>query len=269
MNTFDIDLATVANNGGTIPEELTALQERSARYFDFPHHFTERFAQAVADDAPEDQILNLRALALIEQTANPIDQAAVTAAMQQEANRRIRALYTTVATANWDTLADRFNTAAAAFTKAHSTVPVTTDPATLINAPERSRKAWAEGQTQRATLDGLIEPLLAAARLAGHVAAGKTWAIGATVTATGIHRRRIWEAWDHENRWADLIELGATIHAPELDELAPYREPAPIETRMERGGIGWTPVQYDPEDNITTTALTTDDLANHLEPQEA
>lgn len=260
-DTFTRDLSIVLDHGGTAPEQLHAVQARSRHYSEFRHHFTALFADAVVNDAPEDEILHLRALALIEQTVTTVEQASVLNVMRLEVGRAVDVLYQPVALANWDTIAERFNTAAEAFTKAHRAVPVNTDPASLVTAPDRSRKAWAEGQTQRTLLDGLVEPLLAAARLAGRSAGGKTWAIGATTNAEGLHRRRVWKAWDEESRWSALVDLGATIHAPDLDDLEPYREPAPIETRMEPRGIGWVPVEYDPEDNIATSALPAEDVA--------
>ncbi|MEW1708004.1 hypothetical protein AB0230_12295 [Microbacterium sp. NPDC089190] len=263
-DTFARDLSTVLEHGGTIPPELTALQERGTKYTEYDHNFTGRYAEAVVNNAPEDEILNLRALALVEQTVTPVDQASVNQVMRAAVGRATDALYENVAEANWDTIAGQFNAAAEAFTKAHQTVAATTAPASLVTASDRIRKAWAEGQSQRAALDGLIGPLLAAARLAGTNATGKTWEIGATLDAGNLHRRRVWEAWDSENRWTALLDLNATIQAPELDNLTPYREPAPMENRLERGGIGFVNVEYDPEDNVPTDSLTAQAVENHL-----
>lgn len=249
-HTFDYDLRTVLEHGGSIPDELQRVKDRAAEYPKFGEHFTERLADAVASDATDDEILHLQNLALIEQAATPVDKASIANAIKAAADRAIEAQYADVAVENWDAIAERFNAAADAFTKAHHITPATTDPAALVTASERVRKAWAEGQTQRTTLDVLGNALISAARLAGnHDAAGSAWTIGATVNAEGLHRRRVWEAWEQDSRWTALLELGATIHAPELDELTRYREPAPVEIRQEQRGIGWANVEYDPEDN--------------------
>lgn len=263
-DTFTRDLSTVLRYGGAVPPELTALQERDAKYTEYEHDFTGRYADAVVNNAPDDEILNLRALALIEQTVTTVEQASVNQVMRAAIGRATDALYETVSEANWDTIAGSFNAAADAFTKAHQTVPATTAPASLVTASDRIRKAWAEGQSQRAALDGLIDALLAAARLAGLNAAGQTWAIGATVQAENLHRRRVWEAWESDDRWTALLNLGATIQAPELDDLSPYREPAPIENRMEPRGIGWATVEHDPEDNVTAPGLAPRDVEAQL-----
>lgn len=243
------DLATVIAHGGQVPAAYTQLTDRAESFTSDQRAFAQQFAEAVVADAEEDEILKLRALALIEMSASPVHHAELRRVLRENVDGVTDDLYATVAVDNWKTIAMSFNSAASALTKAHTVVSVSTNPANLVTASARVRKAWADGQTQATLLDGLVEPLLAAARLAGLDAAGKPWAIGATTHTDRVHRRRVWEAWDARNRWAALLDVGVRLQTPELDDLTPYREPAPIETRMQHDGIGFRPVQYDPEDH--------------------
>lgn len=263
-DTVASDLATVIAHGGQVPDEYFRLTSRAETFTLDRRAFTKRFADSVVTGADENEILQLRALALIEVSASPVHHAELRKVLREHVDRVTDDLYAGVAEDNWKTIADQFDSAATALTKAHTIVPATTNPANLVTASPNVRKAWAEGQTQSSVLDGLVEPLLAAARLAGLDAAGTPWGIGATVRTDGLHRRRVWEAWESGNRWTALLDLGATIQAPELYDLEPYREPAPIEIRLEQRGIGWANVEYDPEDNIPTSAFTAEAVENHL-----
>ncbi|MGP5598788.1 hypothetical protein ACTXOJ_07245, partial [Glutamicibacter arilaitensis] len=62
----------------------------------------------------------------------------------------------------------------------------------------------------------------------------------------------VWEAWNNTSgralQWRELWKLGATIEAPALNDIKPYREPKPMETRAERADYGVRQFEYDPED---------------------
>ena len=73
-----------------------------------------------------------------------------------------------------------------------------------------------------------------------------------TVDANGLHRRRVWEAFEETGgrtgRWGALRALGARIRAADLDSYEPYRKPKPMEVKQIRHGIGVRQILVDPED---------------------
>jgi hypothetical protein len=81
------------------------------------------------------------------------------------------------------------------------------------------------------------------------------------IDASGLHRRRVWEAWqangERTGRWGALAVLGAPIRACPLDEFEPYRTPKPlIRKQFPVGGPDskgiYRPVLIDPEDEDYT-----------------
>ena len=93
--------------------------------------------------------------------------------------------------------------------------------------------------------------LSAAASLAG-VPIDQEHLIALTVDTDGIHRRKVWSAWERTDgrtsRWGALIGIGAVLRAAALDGLQPYRRPRPMEVRQVRVGIGIRQEPFDPED---------------------
>ena len=104
-----------------------------------------------------------------------------------------------------------------------------------------------------------LRPLAAAAAsLAGTPGTEKgETLIALTVDTDGIHRRRVWEAWEigtgRTTRWGALVGIGATVRAAGLDHLEPYRQPRPMEVKQVRHGIGIRQVAFDPEDDELVT----------------
>lgn len=245
---FTTDVNTVREHGGTFTPEYDRLIDRR-NYEDRITSARNRFITAILDDADDDELTTWYALALAEESTTPVHQATIRNALTQATDPLLKAEIDKTATDNYEHIRDRFNTEAEAFVKAHGIVPATADPGDLALAPEKTRKAWVDGQARARILDDLTPVLLAAARLAGH--RGKTIdTLGYVMGAEGIHRRRVWEAWAGENHWTALVELGATIHAVTLDDYQPYTEPAPMETRIVRGDIGIRNEAYDPEDDL-------------------
>jgi len=95
----------------------------------------------------------------------------------------------------------------------------------------------------------------AAATLVGTPAAQKgETLIALTDDATGCHRRRVWEALAHHGRSHRTLgrtarRWRATLRAADLDGLAPYRLPRPMEVRQVRMGPGVQQLPHDPEDD--------------------
>lgn len=237
---------TILDAGGTVTDEYTRLEDRWAAFYNADTNVLDRLTDAVINDGTPEEIANLWALAIANATANTVTEATVRNTVQRTVDLALTREYAKTAEDNYNVIRDRFNREAEVFAKAHEIVPATTDAATLVTASEKIRKAWAEGQSRASGLTGIVPTLVLAAQLAGKRLASPTTPIGLVVDAVGLHRRRVWEAY--EEGWTALLQLGAKIHAPRLDEYADYREPAPITIEHVRAGIGFRPVEVDPED---------------------
>lgn len=247
MNTTNEDIRIIQEAGGTFTDEYHRIAERTAVFNPGDAIAQERFIEAVLGDEPDTEVILWRSLALAEAVANPTHYATIRNALTAAADRLRAIEIEKTANANYELIRAQFNDEATAFTKAHEVIAADTDPALLALAPEKTRKAWVDGQTRIGTLNQLIPLLLAAARLTGR-RVDNNHALGFTIAADGLHRRRVWEAWEADNRWTALITLGATIHAPALNDYTHYREPKPMERIQVRGELGIRMEDIDPED---------------------
>lgn len=245
------DVATIVAAGGIVSDEYTKYEARLDAFLNInPTNRMQELRDTAANlDRSVDDLMFAYEAALTQETAKAGGGAQVRIAVVDELAARLTVAYRATAISNYETLAAKFTKAGEAFTKAHKAVPVTTDPAKLVDANAATRKAWSEGQTLVHELDPLADLLRLAAKLAGKGNFGnRAGLIGATVNAEGCHRRRIWEAFDEPQKWAAVVDAGATLEAPDFNSLTPYREPRPMETRYERGEHGVTPILFDPED---------------------
>jgi hypothetical protein len=98
------------------------------------------------------------------------------------------------------------------------------------------RSAWFDTAKFAARLDSLVPVLCAAIELCGIYAVDDTVLLPLTVDPSGLHRRRVWEAWKADGvrcgRWQALAGLGARIRAADLDGFGPYRPPKPLIRRQ-------------------------------------
>ncbi len=257
MNTTDLtqNIDLIVEAGGTVTDEYKRLRGRAAEYFELRSDAITELAEAVVSDQPMHEIITLRGLAIADQASTSAHQATVWNQVAAVLNQRMRAEYGKTAEANYNHFRDRFNDAAAAFTAAHNVTPFGTNPAQLVTAPEKARKAWADGQTAAATLNDTMPLLVLAAQLAGARIHAPNTPIGLVADVTGLHRRRVWEAF--EEGWAALLDLGATLRAPDLEDFQDYRAPKPIEYRNVQGEIGIRRIEVDPEDEQHSTTADT------------
>lgn len=248
--THTSDVRLVRDAGGTYTPEYDKLIARRER-FDTLTTPQEQLVTAIINDADDDTVALWKALAVAAADTTPVQEATVRKAVERATDPLIRAELAKTATANYEHIRSQFNAAADAFTKAHHVVSAATDPGLLALAPEKTRKAWAEGQAVAVTLNNLIPVLLAAARLTG-LKVTNEHALGFTINADGLHRRRVWEAWESDTRWTALLELGAKIHAPRLDDYQEYPKPRPVEQKPVSAFNGALHVvrleTHDPED---------------------
>lgn len=244
------EIQTIIDAGGTVTPEYSRLEERWNIIYNIDTDLIGRLTEAVLGDAPVDEVADLHALALAVEATTNIHRATVRNAVTKALENKMQTEYAKTAVANYNTIRDAFNQDADAFTAAHQIVPATTDPATLVTAAPKTRNAWAEGQALAIALTAKLPLLVTAATLAGARTAHPTTPIGLALNVDGLHRRRVWEAF--EEGWTALLELGATIHAPELEHFQDYREPRPMRTEHVKVGIGWRNVEVDPEDDDYT-----------------
>ena len=203
---------------------------------------------------PIEDLAPLRTAALTGEASNPIIDATVHSAVAPAAYAAMVQAYQPNARANYDTARTAFNTAAAEFHTLAEKIDPEADAASMVRADDATRAAWLKIEVTAHHLDTHAAILADAATLAGKPTNTDSATIGATVNADGLHVRRVWEAWANTDgrtgKWGALVALGATIEAPELDDLSNYREPMPMEIVQEHSGIGVRQVQHDPEDDL-------------------
>ncbi|UOD81981.1 hypothetical protein [Paenarthrobacter ureafaciens] len=259
-------VATVVNAGGTTTKDYDRILERWTDYTNQQHGARAQLKAAILGDATPERIAELNALALAE-LATPVGEATIRNDMAAAVYPELAAESAKVAAANYETLRARFNTTAEEFTTAYNAVNPETDPAQLIKADNKTRTAWATAGVIAMDLTAQMAPLAQAAELAGITVTGNDTHLSLTVDAEGLHRRRVWEAWEttgRTNQWAAILDAGATIHAPALEDHKPYRRPAPIELRMVPANLGYRQIEVDPEDEKYSNTLSTNELEKHL-----
>lgn len=153
-------------------------------------------------------------------------------AVRGEVYPRLVQLYSEVAAANYAKVGKQFDTVAGRFTTAAVAGNPEADASALVSEPDPVRKGWLDAAVYAAELDRLTPVLQAAAELCGIDTRDDTWLLPLVINTTGLHRRRVWEAWRVEGgrcgHWAALAGLGAQIRAADLDGFEPYRTPKPL-----------------------------------------
>lgn len=256
-STFVSEVEGLIDAGATITEKFRTIAHRWEEFSEAEHHAQEDLNRAILDpNSTEEEIATLRARAYAENSATPMDQATVRNSAGAHILAALRREYATVAVANYESIRAKFNKTAERFEKTLNIVDAEARPEELMSAPAKTRAAWAESPMIALELSSVLGSLHTAAILAGLTPSTGGTAptlIGLTIDATGLHRRRVWEAWENTSgragKWYALWKLGATIEAPTLEDAKPYREPAPFETRAERGAIGIRQFKHDPEDD--------------------
>lgn len=246
---------TVTDNGGTTTTEYQGILDRWTEFGELQSQAAANLAAAVTTGNSSEDLASLRALAVAEASATTVAEATVANVVAGQVFEALRTEYAPVAAANYERIRKAFNDTAAKFTKAVETVHPDAVPEELMSATATIRSAWADAPMLALELDAKSVVLAEAASLAGYRTGQKQHSIGLTINADGLHRRRVYEAWDNNTgrarRWGALLDLGASIEAPALEEYEAYREPADIIITQERSGIGWMNVEHDPEDDAS------------------
>jgi len=257
--------------GVPAPARWTELSNRLDAYIALDNSAADALAAAVVNPTKTTDLPLLRAIALAELNAGPQQLAQLNTAVVAQVEAGMLTAWAEVARDNYNTIAGKFNGAAADFHAAAQAVDVEADAAAMVAADDTTRQAWLNAAVAAASLTALVPPLIACAQLAGvRVDAAderiaQAWwqapiddaaTFALTVDAGELHRRRAWEAFDTEGgrtgRWGPLVALGARLRAADLDTFAPYRRPAPLVHRQRQ--LAGRPIGYvenvviDPED---------------------
>ncbi|MCG7611280.1 MULTISPECIES: hypothetical protein [Mycobacterium] len=168
--------------------------------------------------------------------------------------------------APYPTVQKKFNDVWGKFAKTADLVNVDeTDSEVIGGLDQKQLAAWRDAKNYSGELNKLIDALTVAAQLSGQghppgtdgSAPSVNWdanfELGLVVDPTGLHVRRLWEAYSATGRcgaWAGLHRLGAKVGAKDLADYEPQRRPRPtLERRTDRGLE-----VIDPEDDLVETA---------------
>lgn len=172
-----------------------------------------------------------------------------------------RAEWATTTARNYNTAADAYSQAAGALVAALELVPADSLAEALMDAPAKTRQAWADTPALAARVDQAAQFLTMAASQAGVRVSDEATALGLVAQIPdNADRRAVWTALDgphgRAGRWGTLHRLGATLRAASAPaEVKGYRRPKPLETRYLQTGTGLLPVEYDPETDTPKGAL--------------
>jgi hypothetical protein len=242
---------TLESAGVTPPSEWAAQRQRLLDYLAMEVPVRDQLTAALIAGEHTESIATLRAGALAE-AALPNVQAQVNGAVADVIHRQLLDLWAPFASKAFKQVADEFDAAAKLLETAVNICDPELDPEAVVTADEPARAAWLAAPLHAAELDRLVGVLRCAAELCGTNTKSEEIKLALVVDATGAHRRRVWEAWWHKEgrtrRWGALIGAGAVIRAAAVDDLTPYRQPKPIEYKIEnRNGLTVT-IAVDPED---------------------
>ena len=230
------------------PDEWAAVRRRFSEFLAMKTPARQRLIEAIIDPDGED-IAVLRAAAFSEMSIVPAVNHHVKAGVLEV----LVQVYAPVSRANYKKVATQFDYAATKFTAAADIVNPEALAESMVTEPQAQRTAWSQAPLHAGKLDALMPAMVAAAELCGHsIGRDERMQLPLVVDDRGVHRRKLWEAWDYKDarcgRWSVVLAVGAAIRAADLGSLHAYRRPKPLEQKIEqRGGLTIT-TRIDPED---------------------
>ncbi|KRE79919.1 hypothetical protein [Arthrobacter sp. Soil763] len=256
-STYIAQVQGITAAGGTITQRFQTIATRWETFAAAESAAQADLNAAILDPSVSaEELARLRTIAAAEAGIGVMEQASVRNEAAAHVLAALRTEYNTVAAANYETIRAQFNAKAKELVTALNIADAEAPAEDMVKATAKVRSAWSDGPAYAHELSALLDTLHAAALLAGKTEpTGKhdQCLIGLSIDATGLHRRRVWEAWNttegRGGKWRALWKLGATIEAPELGQGRAYREPKPMETRAERANFGVRQFPYDPEDD--------------------
>lgn len=253
----DHALAVEAHAPGTITNRFRTIVEAfrtvAARELDA----LEDLADAVLEGADEETLAARHDAALLHGGQSPMSHASVRNELERHVLPALRREAQTIAAAAWEIIAEKYNDTADKYATARKKAGEHLTMEALLRAPKPVQAAYLSLAGTEKELDELAAALVACLSLAGERGADTLEGmLGATVNATGVHRRRVVEAWQSGERWAAVLATGAQLSAPDtLDDFEPARPLAGFETKQDRSGIGVRQYQHDVEDDLLAEEL--------------
>ena len=258
-NEFLTDVASLASAGIEPPAAWAELRQRLDDFTAMTTPVRDRLANALINPAQGDDVEALRALAYAEAG----NTSAVNNTIRARVIAQMRQVYAEVAADNYGVVAQRFDSAAAAFIAAADAVDPESTAVAMVEAADKPRKAWLAAESFANELTRLTTTLAVAARLAG-VPGTDTLPVQLALCCDpgSAHRRRTWMAWVQQDgrcgRWSALATLGVVVRAWPSDRIGAvegYRMAKPLEQRVEQRDGRTFHVQVDPEDPVTLSAI--------------
>ena len=242
--------------GIAAPPEWTAVRERFDLFLGMRTPCRDRLTMAVICPESDEDLTLLRAAAFAEASVVPTINHAVKSGVYVE----LVNLYSPAAKSNYRKVAAQFDDAATKFTAAADVVNPEALAESMVTESQAQRTAWSQAPLHAGKLDALMPALIAAAELCGpSIVRDERMQLPLVVDDRGVHRRKLWEAWDYKDarcgRWSAILAVGAAIRAADLSSLHAYRRPKPLEQKIEqRGGLTIT-TTIDPEDQPEASAV--------------
>jgi hypothetical protein len=249
---------TLEQAGIEAPKAWAELRERLLAFLALESPLQERLTAALISGKDPDSIAELRAGALAE--AIELDaRVRVNRAVADVILHKLLELWAPFAPKAYRSVADRFDAVAKLFHCAVALCDPDANAEQVIEADDQPlRAAWVQAATHAAELDAIIGTLRCAAELAGVNLKDEAMKVALVIDGQGAHRRRVWEGWrikdGRTRRWGAIAKTGAVIRAADLDGLEPYRQPPPLQQKVENINGMVVTTTVDPADAEARTA---------------
>ncbi|OBH35398.1 hypothetical protein A5692_11615 [Mycobacterium sp. E342] len=162
--------------------------------------------------------------AMAEAGAGSVERRSEVLAVVHDAmEAELRGLYMPVAQAHYRELASKFDTAAQGFERCARVVDPGADPGEVVNARDKTVRAWRDALAFAGQLDGLLPALTAAAELVRPVTLPTGLGVSRDVfelplvaDVDGIHKRIAWASWKD---WAEPKPLNPDTPALSIESV--------------------------------------------------
>lgn len=219
---FDQALRYIASVA-ELPPEIVTLRTRLSEFTGRAGTpIADRLAAAVVDGDTSADVDLLWSAGLAETASSPALRNELLTAVHDRVRAAIRNRYADHAVRIYETVAATFNAAADAFTAAAATVDPELPAEEIVDLPDKERKAWRAAADRADKMRRLVEPLHAAAVLAGICGSDADAALPLTVDADGLECAQVWAAWQIEDRQAKA-QRAAAAHQPFTTDITATR----------------------------------------------
>lgn len=196
-----------------LPPDVVALRGRLAAFTGrVGSPMTDRLAAAVVNGDTADTG-QLWALAVAEAQTTPPVHNDLLQSIRRRVHAAIRERYADHAADVYQAIAGQFDAAAQGFTDAAAVCDPELDADAVIDGSDAKRRAWRAAEDHAAAMSRLLEPLHAAAMLAGVCGTDPDLLLVLTVDTEGLEPDALWPAWDTEARECRAARTAASHSA--------------------------------------------------------